>query len=108
MENNSGLIPLGRAVLVDPYEPQQQQGAIIIPDSVTERSRMAEQRAVVVAVGPECWKEESQPRAKPGDHVMVSKYAGHLTPGMKDGKMYIYRVVNANDIFLRIDPGVQQ
>ena len=69
---------------------------------------MAEQRAIVVAVGPEAWKEEGQPRAKAGDHVMISAYAGMITTGPLDNKTY--RVVNANDIFLRIteDGGIGQ
>jgi len=62
---------------------------------------MAEQRAIVIAVGPEAWIKEKHPRAKVGDHVMISAYAGMLTTGPKDNKQY--RVVNANDIFLKIN-----
>ena len=61
---------------------------------------MAEQSAVVVAIGPDAWKGETT-RAKPGDHVMISAYAGMMTKGTKDGKDY--RVINARDIFLRIN-----
>ena len=105
MKNRSGLIPLGRAVLVEPYSPKKsvRSSIIEIPKSAEERITMAEQRATVVAVGPEAWKDEREPRAKPGDKVMISAYAGTMAPGPKDGKTY--RVVNANDIFLRIADG---
>lgn len=100
LRNRSGLIPLGQAVLVEPYEPELISQVIAIPKSAQERMTMAEQRARVIAVGPEAWKDEKAPRAKPGDKVMVSAYAGMMTTGSKDGKTY--RVINARDIFLRI------
>lgn len=100
--NKSGLTPVGQAVLVEPYEPEKtvKSTLIHIPETARERLTMAEQRAVVVEVGPEAWKDEKQPRAVAGDRVMISAYAGILTTGPSDGKQY--RVVNARDIFLRI------
>lgn len=105
-QNKSGLRPLGRAVLVFPLEssPEFKSAVgIIIPQSAKERLMMAETIALVIAVGPEAWKEESVPRAKPGDRVMISKYSGTLVAGTKDKKQY--RVVNANDIFLEVAEG---
>jgi co-chaperonin GroES (HSP10) len=102
LRNMSGLTPLGQAVLTRPYAAERTVKSTIIeiPANAKERLTMAEQRAIVIAVGPEAWKDESGPRAKPGDHVMVSAYAGFMTTGPKDGLMY--RVINARDIFLRI------
>ncbi len=102
--NTSGLEPLGSAVLLKPYGLEIKAGIIAIPDSVADRSRMVDQRAIVVAVGPECWKNEATPRAKPGDHVMIAKYAGVLIPGA-DGQQY--RCINGNDVFLKITEGKQ-
>lgn len=101
-QNSSGLIPLGRAVLVLPVEsmPEFKTALIQIPDTVKDRLMLSEQQAVVIAIGPEAWKEEAHPRARPGDKVMISKHAGTIVPG-GDGKQY--RVVNANDLFLRIE-----
>lgn len=100
-QNTSGLIPLGRAVLVEPLASDEIKSAIIaIPESAKDRLMMAEQQALVIAVGPEAWKEEAEPRAKPGDRVMIAKYSGTMTIGPLDKK--IYRAVNANDVFLRI------
>ena len=99
MKNVSGLKPLGRAVLVEHYEPEKKDSLIFLPDTVAERSLMVEQRAVVVEVGPACWPDEP-PRAKPGDKVLVSKLAGYMALGPADGKRY--RLVNDRDIFAAI------
>lgn len=100
MENNSGMVPVGRAVLVEPYEPEKKEGLIVIPEAVESRLRTIEQRAIVVAIGPSCWWDEPQPRASLGDKVLVSAYAGYMATGPKDGKQY--RFVNDKDIFARI------
>lgn len=99
MENNSGLAPLGRAVLVEHYEQEQQGSLIELPDMVKDRTLMVEQRAVVVAIGPACWPDEPA-RAKPGDKVLISKMAGYMAVGPADGKRY--RLVNDRDIFAAI------
>jgi co-chaperonin GroES (HSP10) len=98
--NKSGLKPLGRAVLVQPYEPEKKASLIELPETVKERTVMVEQRAVVIEAGPAAWEDESEPRAKPGDKVLITKYAGHLAEGTADGKLY--RLVNDRDIFCQI------
>ena len=100
MQNTSGLEPLGRAILVEHYEPERVGSMIVMPDSIRLRVMMVEQRAIVVAVGPEAWKEERQPRAVPGDLVLISAMAGHMAEGTADGKQY--RLVNDRDIFAKI------
>lgn len=101
MVNNSGLRPCGRAVLVEPYEPEISKGVIFIPPTADERARMMETRAVVVEVGPEAWKEESKPRAYAGDKVMIGKLHGTILIGSKDGKTY--RMINDRDIFCLLE-----
>lgn len=100
MVNESGLEPRGVAVLIQTYEPERKGALIEIPDSVKGRMDMVDSRAVVIAVGPQAWYDESQPRAWPGDRVLVTKYAGFMAKGPKDGKMY--RLVNDRDIFCAI------
>jgi hypothetical protein len=56
-------------------------------------------RAVVVECGPACWPDEP-PRAKPGDVVLVAKYAGFIATDPKSGEPY--RFVNDRDIFAGI------
>lgn len=100
-ENTSGLLPKGRAVLVKPYEPEKASSIIEVPDFVQDRLRTIEQRAVVVAVGPAAWQDESAPRAQPGDKVLLSAFSGHMAVGTKDKQQY--RFVNDKDIFAQIE-----
>lgn len=99
MENTSGLEPRGRAVLVRAYEPERKGALIVVPDQTQERMAAVDTRAVVVAVGAACWPDEP-PRAKPGDKVFISKMAGFIAKGTKDGA--IYRFINDRDIFAAI------
>lgn len=100
MENNSGLEPRGVAVLIKTYEPERRGGQIVIPDGVQSRLSMVDNRAVVVAVGPSAWHDEPVPRAAVGDKVLVTKFAGFMAKGPKDGEAY--RLVNDRDIFCAI------
>jgi co-chaperonin GroES (HSP10) len=95
--NTSGLKPLGRAVIVKTYELKQ--GVIMIPDAIREKGVVAEQRAVIVAIGPDAWREWSE-RPRIGDKVIFTKFAGFFAMGPGDGQPY--RVVNDRDIFLGI------
>lgn len=97
--NNSGLQPLGRAVLVEYYEPERKESTIYIPEKVQDKMQQVEQRAIVVEVGPACWPDEP-PRAVPGDKVLISAYSGYLAVGPADGKRY--RLINDRDIFAAI------
>lgn len=99
VRNTSGLRPLGRAVLVEYYVPEQKSSTIVIPENYTDRVNSLEQRAQVIAVGPACWPDEP-PRAKVGDHVLISKMAGYQCDGPADKRKY--RLVNDRDIFAAI------
>src|SRR3990167_3005965 len=101
MLNKSGLEPLGRAVLVRMIEVELAKNSpIVIPEHVRAQSAAMEQRAEVIAVGSECWRYEAQPRAKPGDRVILTKMAGYVAQGPADKE--IYRLVNDRDVFCRI------
>ena len=109
-ENMSGLEPLGHAVLVRMVETSEYRGTIEIPDSVRASSAVMEQRCEVVAIGSVAWEDEAlflfgfpiwrRPRAKCGDTVIVTKFAGFVTKGVLDGQLY--RLVNDRDIFCRV------
>lgn len=100
-KNNSGLKPAGRAVLVQPYQPERKTSMIVMPDEVSGRDQMVEQRAVVVEVGPNAWCDEPTHRAKPGDKVLISRFAGFMATGTKDNQKY--RFINDRDIFALIE-----
>jgi len=102
--NTSGLKPLGRAILVEPYEAATKSETILILESTKERNVMLETRAVVIDVGPVAWCEEPTPRAKVGDRVLVSNMAGVVAVGPLDGKRY--RVINDRDVFCGLVEGV--
>jgi len=101
-ENKSGLVPLGHAVLVRPYEPEVRAGVIHIPDNVRMNMQALDQRAEVIAIGPLAWKDE-QARAKPGDKVLVTKFAGFVAGETLTQDQQTYRLVQDRDIFCRID-----
>jgi co-chaperonin GroES (HSP10) len=111
MQNASGLKPLGKAVLVRPYEePAKKKSLIAIPDQVKERALLLEQKATVIAVGEMAWENERatflgiplwrKPRARAGDIVVLAQFSGHMAVGPADGVQY--RVVNCNDIFMAV------
>lgn len=101
MKNETGLHPLGVAVLIEPYEPETKSSIIALPDTVKQKFAMVEARAIVIEVGPEAWSDEKTPRAKPGDKVLVTKYAGYAAQSPRDGKLY--RLVNDRDVFCAIE-----
>lgn len=105
MKNKSGLHPQGTAVLTEPYEPEVKiwSDTLIIPDAVRESLQVLENRVVVVEIGSAAWADEPTPRAKIGDVVFITKHAGFVATGA-DGRMY--RMINAREIFCRIDPVV--
>ena len=97
--NTSGVAPLGRAVLVEYYTPERRDSLIYIPEEVRKAEVLLEQRAVVIAVGPEAW-QDALPRAKPGDRVLIAKFSGYACKGPQDGRLY--RIINDQDIFAAI------
>ena len=105
MINESGLHPVGRSILLKPYEPERKKSLIAMPDSVTLSQQVIEQRAIVVEAGPAAWNEEIAagfgPRASVGDKVLVSGFAGYMAKGTADGEQY--RFVNDKDIFAKIE-----
>lgn len=87
-------------MLIKTYEPERKGAQIVIPDNVQGRLSMVDNRAVVVAIGPSAWHDELEPRAAVGDKVLVTKFAGFMAKGPRDGQMY--RLVNDRDIFCAI------
>lgn len=99
--NQSGVKPLGRAVLVKPYTPEIKESMIILTEDTLARDQMVEQRALVIEVGKYAWHDEPEPRAYAGQKVLVSKFAGYMVKGTADGVQY--RLVNDRDIFAAIE-----
>jgi len=87
-------------VLLKAYEPERKGAQIVLPPDVQSRTAMVDNRAVVVEVGISAWHDEPSPRAKAGDRVLVTKFAGFMAKGPADGDFY--RLVNDRDIFCAI------
>lgn len=83
-----------------PYEPKKKDSRIVMPETVKDREKMVETRAVVVDVGPEAWIDEKGPRAWAGDKVFISRFSGVMAKGTADGQQY--RLVNDTDIYCQI------
>jgi co-chaperonin GroES (HSP10) len=106
--NDTGLEPVGRAILVEPFEPEREASmrTIIIPESVLRSERVMDVKVRCVAVGPQAWKAtavgglDEPPRCQPGDVIYVARMSGFITTGPKDGKMY--RLVNDRDVFAKV------
>lgn len=94
--NNSGLAPLGRAILVEPFEPERKASVIALPSRVLATERMLDVKVRVLELGPQCYPDEVA-RCKPGDVVYIAKMSGFMAQGPKDGKEY--RLVNDRDVF---------
>lgn len=77
-----------------------------MPESYRANMTVLEQRAEVIEVGSNAWADErarflgiplwKRPRARPGDEVIVTKFAGWVFTA-SDGT--VYRMVNDRDIF---------
>lgn len=95
MKNQSGISPREYRVLVKPDRVKEKTaGGIILPEQEVERNQMAECRGDLVDVGGNAFEDWSD-APKPGDRVLIAKYAGIVTKG-NDGEEY--RVCNDKDI----------
>jgi len=77
-------------------EPQVKAGTIVIPEHVKKNLNAVDNIGVIIAIGASAWLDENEPRAKVGDRVMITKFAGMVAVG-KD-KQY-YRIVNDRDVY---------
>lgn len=98
-KNNSGLKPVGRAVLLQTLSNSLKTDKIVLPDSVKARIPSLDTEAIVLALGAGCYPDEP-PRCKVGDHVIIAAMSGALRMG-RDG--IIYRLINDRDIYCLIE-----
>lgn len=104
--NQSGWSPAGRAVLVRPLDAKEKKpgSVIVVPKSISDRTKLMEDRAIVIEVGPLAWNEEPVARATVGDEVILAAFSGYLLLG-DDG--VDYRFVNERDVFAVRNKGEQ-
>lgn len=97
--NETGLHPLGHAILIQP-DASQLSSIIQLPEDQRNKELMNMTIGKIVEIGPSAWMDEPVPRAFPGEMVVISKFAGAIVVG-KDGMPY--RMVNADDVYCRRD-----
>jgi len=95
IENNSGWEPVGQGVLLRAFELLERQSKIVVPEDAEESSSTCDTKGVVVAIGADAWKGAT-PRAKVGQKVMFTRFAGGVLRG-SDG--YVYRLVHGDAIY---------
>jgi co-chaperonin GroES (HSP10) len=87
-ENESGIQPVEDKLLLLPDEPSSVIRGIIKPDVVREKEGLAQVRALLVAVGGNCFEDWDDPIPRVGNRVMVMKYAGIQGIEGSDGRTY--------------------
>lgn len=86
--NTSGMIPVEDKVLLLPDKVSEKVGGLYKPEVVQAQEQIAQVRALLVAVGGNVGEDWGEPIPKPGDRVMVCKYAGILDILGADGETY--------------------
>jgi len=73
--------PTGWRIIVLPFKMNDRtEGGVIITDSTLERQQVASQCGLVLAMGPQCYKDKERypegPWCKVNDWVVFARYAG--------------------------------
>ena len=74
-------VPTGWRILVLPFKMKEKtKGGILITDDVVERAQVASTCGLVLALGPDCYKDKERypkgPWCKKGSWVIFARYAG--------------------------------
>lgn len=104
LKNESGITPVGISVLILPEQVEEKtsSGIIVMTEKEKARWEMKQHEAQVIAIAPNAYYDEKEPRCKVGDYVIIAAYSGILQEG-KDGKKY--RLVKDDDIVAILDKG---
>lgn len=102
--------PLGDRVLIRPVETATEIKGILVPKAVKEARDAYVTEGEVIDVGPEvpfvvvkdeAGNEREEPKLKPGDRVVFSRYSGHEVPFV-DGTRFL--LIPERDICGLLDP----
>lgn len=100
--NPSGIRPVEYKVLVklDPVL-ERTAGGLLLAKETLERQQMAETKATLVAVGGMAFQDWTGTIPKPGDRVLISKYAGQ--PPKAGDLDNLYRICTDKDVCAVLD-----
>ena len=97
-------IPTGWRMLVLPFKMKEKtKGGVILAEDTLERQQVASQVGLVMAMGPQCYKDKERypegPWCKEKDWVMFARYAGSRIK-IDGGEM---RLLNDDEVLATID-----
>ena len=96
--------PTGWRLLVLPFKMKEKtKGGVILAEDTLERQQVASQVGLVMAMGPDCYKDKERypdgPWCKVKDWVMFARYAGSRIK-IDGGEM---RLLNDDEVLATID-----
>ena len=96
--------PTGWRLLVLPFKMKEKtKGGVILAEDTLERQQVASQVGLVLAMGPQCYKDKERypegPWCKEKDWVMFARYAGSRIK-IDGGEM---RLLNDDEVLATID-----
>ena len=96
--------PTGWRLVVLPFKMKEKtKGGIVLAETTLERQQVASQVGLVMAMGPDCYKDKERypdgPWCKVNDWVMFARYAGSRIK-IDGGEM---RLLNDDEVLATID-----
>jgi chaperonin GroES len=96
--------PTGWRLLVLPFKMKEKtKGGLVLAETTLERQQVASQVGLVMAMGPQCYKDKERypegPWCKEKDWVMFARYAGSRIK-IDGGEM---RLLNDDEVLATID-----
>ena len=96
--------PTGWRMLVLPFKMKNKtKGGVILAEDTMERQQVASQVGLVMAMGPQCYKDKERypegPWCKEKDWIMFARYAGSRIK-IEGGEM---RLLNDDEVLATID-----
>ena len=96
--------PTGWRLLVLPFKMKEKtKGGVILAEDTLERQQVASQVGLVMAMGPQCYKDKERypegPWCKVNNWIMFARYAGSRIK-IEGGEM---RLLNDDEVLATID-----
>ena len=96
--------PTGWMMIVLPFKMKEKtKGGLVLAETTIERQQVASQVGLVLAMGPQCYKDKERypegPWCKVNDWVMFARYAGSRIK-IDGGEM---RLLNDDEVLATID-----
>lgn len=77
---------------------EKTRGGILLPEEIKKREQQAVVKAKVLAIGPDCFADYSEPGCKVGDYILYQKYVGMKTPDDNGGFREDLLLINDTDV----------